>query len=196
MMDNETINIYNAQANKYADLTQSDAEDQILADFIQALPKGAVVLDLGCGPGHWAARMQSAGLAVIATDASEEMVALARQHPGVDARLATFDELPSDVKFDGVWANFSLLHAPRADFPRHLAALKAVLNPGGLLHIGLKTGDGEHRDKLGRRYTYYQPDDLDKHLRTAGFTPFHHQTGAGTGLDGQIANWIVVRAHA
>jgi len=193
--DPETLRVYDEMAGKYAAVTADVASDPLLASFIDALPRGAHVLDLGCGPGIIAAHMAGSGLRVTATDASREMIALAVGSPGVTARLATFDEITGEDIFDGIWANFSLLHAPRADMPRHLAALHAALKPGGLFHIALKSGTGAHRDSLGRLYTYYTADELDTLLRAAGFTPFSSATGHDTGLSGEMADWIAIAAH-
>jgi len=194
-VDPETIAIYDAQAAEYARITANDARDQVLVDFIAALPKGAHVLDLGCGPGQAAAEMALAGMQVTATDASAEMVAMAARHPGVTAVQATFAQIEGHDLYDAIWANFCLLHAPRTDMARHLAALKAALKPGGRFHIGLKTGTGEHRDGIGRLYTYYQIDELTSLLATAGFTVFETTTGEGAGLSGEIAPWVTVAAH-
>jgi len=196
MSDPETIRVYDSQAAEYAGLTdEATAEDPQLRAFIDALPAGGRVLDLGCGPGQAAALMAASGLQADATDASSEMVAMAAAHPGVTAWQATFDDIAGEDLYDGIWASFCLLHAPRADMPRHLAALKHALKPGGTFYIGLKTGDGEHRDSIGRLYTYYQPQELDHLLKTAGFTPQSHRTGRSQGLDGSMADWISVIAH-
>jgi len=193
--DTETLRVYDAMAEKYASVTADASADPLLAGFIKALPRGAHVLDLGCGPGIIAGHMARAGLSVTATDASTEMVALAAGTPGVTARLATFDEIAGEDIFDGIWANFSLLHAPRAAMPRHLAALRLALKPGGLFHIALKSGTGAHRDALGRLYTYYTADELDHLLRAAGFTPISSATGRDIGLSGEMADWIAITAH-
>lgn len=196
MSDTETIRIYDDRAADYAEMTDAyNTTDPRLAAFIAACPEGGRVLDLGCGPGAAAAKMAAAGVTVEATDASVEMVALAGRHPGVSARQATFDEIAGEAIYDGIWANFSLLHAPRADFPRHLAALHRALKPGGVFLIGLKLGKGAARDKIGRLYTYYTEDDLMDHLRSAGFTPSDIKHGSGEGLDGTVSPWISVIAH-
>ena len=152
-------------------------------------------LDLGCGPGIIARHMARAGLSVTATDASREMVALTASSSGVTTRLATFDEIAGEDIYDGIWANFSLLHAARADMPRHLSALNVALKPGGILHIALKSGTGSERDSLGRLYTYYTAGELDRLLIAAGFTPFSSATGRDTGLSGEMADWIAITAH-
>lgn len=196
MSDPETLAVYAAKVDEYAALTDAaNQHDPLLTAFIADLPEGAHVLDLGCGPGQAAARMAEAGCRATATDAVPGMIALAAAHPGVTARLATFDDLTEVATYDGIWANFSLLHAPRADMPRHLAALHRALKPKGLLHIALKSGEGEKRDPIGRRYTYYTDAALTGLLTQAGFTVTARATGREKGLDGVPADWIALRAY-
>ncbi|TDK46748.1 class I SAM-dependent methyltransferase [Antarcticimicrobium luteum] len=196
MSDPKTIAIYDDRAAEYAGMTdQYNTTDPRLVAFIAACPEGGRVLDLGCGPGAAAARMAEAGLAVDAVDASAAMVEMAARHPGVTARHATFDDIAGEALYDGIWANFSLLHAPRTDFPRHLSGLHRALKPGGVFLIGLKLGKGEARDRIGRLYTYYTEDDLMDYLRAAGFTPTDIKHGQGEGLDGTVSPWISVIAH-
>lgn len=197
MSDDATIRVYDQRAGEYAGLTDDyNSTDPHLLGFISAVAKGGRVLDLGCGPGTAAAAMAKAGLKVEAVDASAEMVALAGQHPGVTARQVTFDDITEVAAYDGIWANFSLLHAPRADFPRHLASLHRAVKPGGVFYIGMKLGQGEGRDRLGRHYTYYGEEELETLLCEAGFTVAGHRLGSGSGLDGTVSDWIVLAAHA
>lgn len=196
MSDAETLRIYNDRATDYAAQNQDYlSNDPRLLEFITACPSGGRVLDLGCGPGTSAAVMAKAGLRPDATDASAEMVALADALAGVTAWQATFDEIQGLAAYDGIWANFSLLHAPRAAMPGHLAAIKRALKPQGVFYIALKLGKGEARDALGRLYTYYEEDDLKDLLKTAGFTVLNCAFGESKGLDGAMARWISVATH-
>lgn len=196
MSDPETIRVYAAQADKYAAMTNDDkVSDTLLTNFIEALPSGGHVLDLGCGPGISAGILAAAGFTVTATDAVPEMVKLASQQHGVTVRCATFDEISGTDEYDGIWANFSLLHAPKADMPRHLAALSKALKPKGLLHIGMKEGTGEKRDSIGRHYSYYMLEELTALLKDAGLNVTEHTTGRAIGLDGTMANWLCLRAY-
>lgn len=193
MSDPETIAVYDRRAADYAARNEGYIRrDPQLAAFIAACPQGGRVLDLGCGPGISSAMMAEAGLEVDATDASAEMVALAARAPGVTARQATFDQIEGEDIYDGIWAAFCLLHAPRADFPHHLAALRKALKPGGKFAIGMKLGAGEARDRIGRHYTYYTHEALMDHLRAAGFTPASETRETGKGLDGSMAELITV----
>ncbi len=198
MTDPETMQVYADTAETYAlnfsKTKDSDQEDDLDA-FFAALPKGGLVLDLGCGPGQWAARLQEQGLVVEATDASAEMVELAKTNYGLNAKVAAFEDLTAENHYDGIWANFSLLHAPRVDFPSHLKRIHRALRPGGCFSIGLKTGTGEHRDKLGRLYAYYEEDELRSLLTDAGFTVSRSRIGNGKGLAGSDDTFVVMTAH-
>ncbi|MEM6306067.1 MAG: class I SAM-dependent methyltransferase [Pseudomonadota bacterium] len=196
MSDPETLNVYAQRAEEYAGLVGDELEsDPLLAAFVAALPPGAEVLDLGCGPGHAASAMAGSGLRVTATDAVPEFVAMAGAHAGVTAQLAAFDDIAGGDVFDGIWANFSLLHADRADMPRHLSALHTALKPGGLFHIALKSGTGAKRDSIGRLYTYYTEAELTQMVTTAGFTVTGAARGTTMGMDGLPADWIALSAH-
>lgn len=195
MSDPETLAIYDAKAQDYAELTSEDVNSKDMATFLAALPAHAHVLDLGCGPGHFAAHMASFGCRVDATDASAEMVRLASAHEGVNARQETFDALDAVEHYDGIFANFSLLHAKRGDVPTHIAQIARALKPGGVFHIGMKTGDGEHRDGIGRRYSYFTEAELEQMMTNNGLTIIHRNHGADAGLSGEIAEWVVLQAR-
>ena len=195
MSDRQTISIYDARAQDYQRLSKPEAPEPQIQAFMEALPKAGRVLDLGCGPGGHAAHLARAGLRVEAWDASPQMVALAAQVPGVVARCAVFSDLVAERHYDGILASFSLLHAPRQDMPAHLAAIATALKPDGVFSIGMKTGKGEGRDRLGRFYTYYQPDALSSLLASVGLTETSRSMGEGKGLAGDIEPWVVIQAR-
>ena len=196
MPDPETIRVYDERSAEYAVANAVDSSSELyLSMFIQACPFSGHVLDLGCGPGEHARVMAQAGLTVDACDASAEMVALAGQHKGVNAFQAFFSEISGDNVYDGILASFCLLHAPRADFPGHLAALHKALKPGGAFHIGMKLGTGQARDSIGRLYTYYTTEELGDYLAQAGFSDLNHLYGTSKGLDGTMADYVVILAH-
>ncbi len=196
MSDPETLKIYSAKADDYVALTSGSViKDPMFDAFLAELPSAASILDLGCGPGHFSAAMAARGHAVTALDAVPEMVDLAAAHSGVTAHVATFDEITGENLYDGVWANFSLLHAARDMMPKHLAALHKALKPKGVFHIALKSGTGSKRDTLGRLYTYYTDTELTAMLEKTGFTVTDRASGCDIGMDGAMADWIALRAR-
>ena len=196
MTDEKTITVYDDQVEKYANLVSAEKPGAILQAFMNALPEGGLVLDLGCGPGNSAVQMIKYGLHVDAVDASKEMVSYANKTYNLNARQATFEDLDDTDKYNGIWANFSLLHAPIEDFPRYLNAIHTALQPEGIFHIGMKLGDGMHRDSIGRMYSYYTEEELTQHLKNAGFNILDKTFGEEPGLSGEIAPWMTVLCKA
>lgn len=194
--DQETLGIYDAKAAEYAKLTENDGAPKQMAQFVSRIPKGGKILDYGCGPGFAARYFADQGYQVSAFDGSEEMVALASNDARIHAQRLFFHEFHAEQEFDGIWASFSLLHAPRDDFPILLDKIHAALKPSGQLFLGLKLGTGSHRDDLGRLYTYYSEDELRLALEHAGFYWVDHSLGSGLGLDGTHSEWILIFAHA
>ena len=193
--DERTIAAYDARAGAYAERFDAAGPDRNLQDFIAALATGARVLDLGCGPGNASAFMRAAGLKPDPIDASAKMVALANARHAIGARLATFDDIGGVGEYEAVWANFSLLHAARGDLPRHLSAIHRALKPGGIFHIGMKTGSGAARDGIDRLYTYVTRPELLGLLAGAGFAVMDITEGSEVGLAGTDDPFILVRAH-
>lgn len=191
-IDAETIAVYDAQAEDYAK-RRAHRIEQGLATFAAKLRQGGHVLDLGCGPGDSSAYLLQAGFTVDAVDASASMVAITRTL-GVNARQATFEQINETDAYDGIWASYSLLHAARSDMPEHLTRIRNALKSGGKLHVGLKLGQGEARDPLGRLYTYYTLDELIGLLETAGFIPETWETEKAVGLDGATYQGIWMHA--
>jgi hypothetical protein len=140
--------------------------------------------------------MMAEGLKVDATDASPKMVEVAKSSFNVDANLATFDDLDAENRYDGIWANFSLLHAPKSDMPKHLKTIHRALKPKCHFHIGMKLGSGEQRDTINRMYTYYEETELSDYLSDAGFTVTSTRKGELMGMAGDVEPFVIMTAHA
>lgn len=187
--DRETLDFYSARAADYAALEVPGEALDMLERFMAGLPEGAAVLDLGCGHGWAAAILAERGFAVDATDGAPGMVEEARRLTGLPVRVMRFDELDAVEAYDGVWASFSLLHAPLAAAPAHLRRVHRSLRPGGALLVGVKAAaegpSSERRDSLGRFYAYYARADLETALRDAGFRVDWVVEGSGVGMEGK-----------
>ena len=196
MSDKETLDFYDGAAVQYASTFGPNTPDKSLNDFLAELPAGGRILDYGCGPGNWTAMMRDAGFAIEATDASQGMADLALEKFSIAVRVEAFEALNAVEHYDGIWANFSLLHAPRNDMPAHLGRIHRALKNGGILHLALKAGTGADRDRLGRHYTYYQEVELRELLAASGFEVSQVMHGSEKGMAGTDDPFIVLRARA
>lgn len=195
MPDAKTIAFYDGAAARYADLTHSDHPSDALKLFMALLPEHAHVLDLGCGPARASAHLRDAGHRPDPVDASIGMVELANQTHDIGARILTFNDVNMVARYDGIWANFSLLHAPRNEMPQILKSLATALVSKGVLHLAVKTGAGEERDKIDRLYTYFTVKELHQLLATAGFTVIETQEGHEVGCAGTDDPYVAIRAR-
>ena len=195
MADEETLKIYAAKAGDYATRFHEASVSKQLREFLDGLPDNARILDLGCGPGRAAAAMKAEGHKVDAWDASPEMAKIGAEMYGIEIKTALFEALEVESVYDGIFANFSLLHAPKVEMPDHLDRIATALKPNGLFHIGLKAGTGETRDALGRFYAYYGANEIVGLLEAAGLDVKTRDFGEEAGLDGTIAPWIILKAR-
>ena len=122
------------------------------------------LLEIGAGPGRFAAWFRDQGLDVTCTDLSPEMVALCRAK-GLRAHVMDFLSLDfPPASFDAVFALNCLLHVPSADLERVLSAIHRLLRPGSLFYYGVYGGwsfegnwPDDHCDPP--RYFVFYPDD-------------------------------------
>lgn len=131
-------NLETRRAIWWPDADGRDPATEALAAIVAAHPHS--ILEVGCGTGAFAARIQAAlpDAALVATDQSERFVVLTRER-GVRAKHADVESLPlTDDSVDVVAAMWMLYHV--ADLDRGLAEIARVLRPGGLL-VAATNGD-------------------------------------------------------
>lgn len=125
---------------RYADNDYSGV-DRTLDAFVGAAPLDA--LEVGCGTGHWLARLCAGGHRVAGLDASEGMLAKARETaPAAELAHGRAESLPwADARFDRVFCVNAYHHFD--DGPAFLREARRLLRPGGaLLTIGLDPHNG------------------------------------------------------
>ena len=159
----DSTEYYNENAAEYFDNTV-DVDMKVYLDrFLELLPEGGSILDMGCGSGRDSEYFLSLGYDVTAMDGSEEMCSLASVHIGKDVLHMTFEEMDFEDVFDGVWASASLLHVPRNEIEGILRKIIRSLKKDGALYITLRYGDYEGME--GKRYfTYYRTRNLKELL--------------------------------
>ena len=135
---NKTLAYYNENADKFILGTLNVDMMTIQKKFISYIPKGGKILDLGCGSGRDSLFFKQLGYNVTAVDGSAEMCRQAENNIEQPVINLTFDKLPYEAEFDGVWACASLLHVPSSDIQDVLVKIERALKKGGYFYFSVK----------------------------------------------------------
>jgi SAM-dependent methyltransferase len=133
------------------------------------------ILDLGCGPGRDLKAFRDLGHEAVGLEGSAAFAAMARDYSGCEVWEQDFlaMKLPP-ARFDGVFANASLFHVPRAELPRVLLELRATLKPEGVLFSSNPRGSNEEGWNRGRYGAYHDLEAWRAFLAAAGFVELEH----------------------
>jgi 2-polyprenyl-3-methyl-5-hydroxy-6-metoxy-1,4-benzoquinol methylase len=169
-------------------------------EWMAGLPRGASVLDLGCGGGQDAQVLRRKGYRVVGMDLTAAFLRVAREAaPSIPFVRADMRELPFQAaSFDGVWAAASLIHLPKADATRVLRALCLLANPGATLAAtltyGTKSGLLANGWMPGRYFARWKKDELALALRRAGWRVLSLRVVSNQERKGRWINVIARRA--
>ncbi len=132
-----------------------------LQAFARRLPRGARILDYGCGIGTDLTWLHCRGFRVEGLDGTPAFVREARRrNPDVPVTLQRFAAWAPSGVYDGIWANASLFHLPPGLLATELSKLRQALRLAGILGLSLA---------WGRRKNYLVNDWIpDRYC--AGFT--------------------------
>jgi SAM-dependent methyltransferase len=133
------------------------------------------ILDFGCGPGRDLKTFADLGHHAIGLDGSATFAAMARDYSNCEVWHQNFLalRLPPTL-FDGVYANASLFHVPRALLPKVLGELFDTLKPGGVLFSSNPRGNNEEGWNGPRYGSFHDYAAWERYVVAAGFVPLHH----------------------
>ena len=194
-MDDATLQFYRGHAEAYAgrEITSRKAR---LSAFLALLPKGARILELGCGAGSDTAEMLAQGFDVRATDGSPEMAEVASKRLGRRVETLLFHDLDEVEAYDAVWANACLLHVPRDHLAHVLSLIWRAMKPGGVFFASYKEGEADGRDTLDRYYNYPSQDWLRATYAEAGnWQALSMERGEVKGFDDKMAAMLFAVAR-
>ncbi|MEY2570690.1 MAG: double-stranded uracil-DNA glycosylase [Acidimicrobiaceae bacterium] len=167
-MDAPTRAIYEARADEWVARRHPRDLDKATA---WAADRHGPSIDLGCGPGWYAAALPRP---VIALDGARSMLQLARAHALV--LQADLTALPiRRGALASAWARNSYVHLPRTSVPLAMADLHGAMQVDGQLSLQVFAGEGEGRDVFvdddfpGRFFSTWAVDHLGDVVRGAGF---------------------------
>lgn len=187
--------VWSAQGGK------RDQPDTRLARFMDVLPEGAAVLDLGCGAGIPTTRLLAERFRVTGVDVSAAQLKAARRNVPearfIQADIATVHLL--EESFDGVSALFSIIHVPREEHAALFSRIRAWLRPGGyfLATLGANDGPDWTGDWLGQPmfFSSYDAPTNRRLLREVGFELLIDEVSEVQEPEGPVPFlWVLARA--
>ena len=162
MEDNKTIAYYDNWAQQYFESTVN-ADMSVNCDkFLQYVKPGGVIIDIGAGSGRDILYFMSKGYQVEGIDAAPEMCRLASEYTGVPVICCKIQKWVSDKKYDGIWANASLLHLSLEEVEEFILRVDSLLEDQGVIYISLKSGIETGVDVTGRYFTSFTEEQVQQ----------------------------------
>lgn len=156
----KTLSYYNRQPDQFIRTTLEADMTEIRSRFTKHLGPNARILDFGCGSGRDTKAFLEAGYSVEAIDGSEELCRKAAAYTGIPVKQMLFGDLNEKDRYDGIWANASLLHLPKPELGDVLKKLEQALKPQGILFASFKYGTFEGI-RTDRYYTDFTEENLN-----------------------------------
>ena len=147
-----TLSWYRDNAIQYAEETRNSLVLDALWEFLSRMKEGGTILDYGSGSGRDSAYFLDKGFSVDSLDGSAEMKAQAERLFGIKVKLASFLSLEEKDKYDGIWAQASILHLEEHDLRVALTLIERALKRDGVFYSSFRKGE-ENGYENGRWYT-------------------------------------------
>lgn len=180
---NDIRKAYDLASEAYAEifideLRQKPRDRELLQQFASSVGKGNQVLDLGCGPGHTTAHLDSLGVNPVGIDLSPEMIARATVlFPRVSFAVGDLLQLShGDGSVRGILAFYCIVHLKPDQLVPAFSEMFRVLSAGGTLlvsfHVGSDTIRADSFLDTGAvlDFSMFPVDQVQSALATAGFT--------------------------
>ena len=133
---------YNENILNYANFTISDRSRlaELSAPFLKTL-YGKKILDVGCGPGEYAALFEDYGYNITGIDFSREMIKICKKKVSKAKLICdSFETHTFKEKFDGLWVCNALHNMPAERRAKNILELISLLKPTGAIAITLRYG--------------------------------------------------------
>jgi len=167
--------------------------------FMKLLPKNAVILDAGCGPGRDVKFFMQHKLKAIGIDRSGTMINTARKLVP-KGRFHVMDMEKLGFKgnyFDGIWTAGVFIHFTEKGLRNALGEFRRVLKPGGIAYICTRIGRPKRRMETFLEgglvmINYFEKKRLAALLKDNGFKVLSSETVRDK--HGRKFDWIMIFA--
>ena len=168
-----------------------------LSAFVEMLPPGAHVLDIGCGSGRDLLWLTKRGFRATGFDASPGLASLARQHSGCTVIEGDFEIYDfSNLRADALLLSGALVHLPHDRMkPVLQSVLRAVAGRhSALVYLSLKEGEAAYTDKQNRVFHPWRDPDARAVFHEIGLEMTHFsRTSSRLGTGEVWLGYVLVR---
>lgn len=182
------------------DINRYPFEKKNLDRMIELLPRGAEILDLGCGPGiPMDSYLVEMGFRVTGVDICRKHIEMARSH--VPEAKFIKDDMTSaefgDSAFDAIFSLYTIFHIPREEHEELLQKMCRMLKPNGLTLVTMGT-DTEDESNVGEfigsqmAWSSYPMDENLRLVENCGFEILHWEEEGKEGYP-EHHLWILAR---
>ena len=200
-----TIHAYNKNANKYtAKFKDFPAyKNKIISFQKEHIPKGANILDLGCGPGHNIETIleRDNTCNITGIDLSAELINIAKKkHPYCNFLHHDIRLITSNTKYDVVIASFCIVHLSKTETAALISVISDILPKNGSLYLSFMEGDYSNFESTSFTknqifFTYYPAADIIEILNGCGITLYQLEKEDYREQDGSITTDIFIFAR-
>ncbi len=170
-MDQKTIESYDMNAEEIAKLHRELAPVRLYELTQKYFDKTGKTLDLGSGIGRDTEWFCEQGYDVLGIDASEGMLAVAREHyPHLKFEKDFLPQLAtlSDESFQNIFCSAVLMHLPQDQIASAIENMLRVTKPSGRIIISIRAGGADQERENGKLYTTIIPEFLENYAKEFG----------------------------
>lgn len=187
---NKTIDYYNSNAAQYFCNTVNVDMSECCDRFLKYVVPGGRIIDIGAGSGRDIKYFKDRGYVVEGIDASEEMCRLAAVYSGTEVTCERIQDWHPQEKYDGIWANASLLHLAFDEIEEFVCRASDYLKPNGVFYISMKKGIQTGCDNNGRFFTDFSEEKVQQIVSKSTAFNVADSWETGDGLSREEFQWI------
>ena len=118
------------------------------------------------------------------------MCRLAADYSGAEVSCERIQDWHPEEKYDGIWANASLLHLLFNEIEEFVCRASDYLKPDGVLYISMKTGIQTGCDNKGRFFTAFSEEKVQQIVAKSTAFIVIDSWKTGDGLSREGLQWI------
>lgn len=188
--NNTTIDYYNHNADQYFNSTVNADMIECCNKFLKYVSPGGRIIDIGAGSGRDSRYFKAKGFDVDAIDASAELCKLATKYAGVAVQNIKIEDWNPKCKYDGIWANASLLHLSDEKIEMFINRIPEYMNPGSVFYFSMKMNTSAWTDSSGRYFVDFSENKLKQLILKQESLKIQDYWISGDTLNREKTKWL------